>query len=245
MEHVEVYPDHLTLMRMAADRFTRLAEAATTTRGRFSVALSGGGTPRQLYELLSGDEFSSRVDWSLVHVFWGDERCVPPDHSDSNYHMARKALLDYVPLPIGNIYRMRGELEPQAAAEDYEHKLRAFFSGREGADNLQPRFDLVLLGMGEDGHTASLFPGSPLLNEETRWVGADYVDAVQAWRLTLTPAAIKAAAHIIFLIAGENKAERLRQALTPEAVSPLPVQYIHPVSGDVLWLVDRHAAALL
>lgn len=243
---VLVYPDLPSLARAAAERVVNIAEAAVTTHGRFSVALSGGKTPRALYALLATNEYLSAIDWAQTHVFWGDERCVPPDHHDSNYHMAREALLDYAPLPMGNIYRMRGEVEPSHAADEYENALRHYFKGRADSEHLRARFDLVLLGLGEDGHTASLFPNSAALDEQERWVVAHHVETLDAWRITLTPQAINAAAYVIFLVTGANKAERLKQILS-EPLQPrqLPAQLIQPTDGRLLWLVDRDAAALL
>jgi 6-phosphogluconolactonase len=246
MVDIEVYPDFPSLTRAAALRFTSIAEAATTTRNRFSVALSGGSTPRSLYQLLATDEFIPLVDWQQTFVFWGDERCVPPDHKDSDYHMAREALLDYVPLPMSNIYRMQGEADPEEAASIYDARLREFFTGRSAGMVLRPRFDLVLLGMGEDGHTASLFPETAVLDEQERWAAAQYVAKLDAWRITLTPPAINAAANIIFLVSGENKAETLRQVIDGDA-SPYqyPAKLIQPYDGRLTWLVDAAAASLL
>jgi len=218
--------------------------------GRFSVALSGGSTPRALYSLLATDEFVARVDWSRLHVFWGDERCVPPDHPESNYGMARQALLDHVRIPLSNIHRIPCEREPRLAAAAYEQTLRAWFSGgsagRRVRERETPRFDLILLGMGEDGHTASLFPGAAALGERTRWVVACQVIALGAWRVTLTPIVINAAAHVMFLVSGAHKAERLRQVLAgPYRPDELPAQIVRPTRGRLVWLVDKAAASAL
>jgi 6-phosphogluconolactonase len=155
------------------------------------VALAGGSTPRAAYALLATEEFAARVDWSRVHVLWGDERCVPPDDPDSNYRMAREALLDKIPIPTENVHRIRGELPPDEAAAAYQAELEAVL----GAGG---RFDLVLLGMGVDGHTASLFPGTAALHEGERWVVAAFVDKLSAWRVTLTPVVLNAAAQVTF-----------------------------------------------
>ncbi len=156
-----IFSDSADLSQAAAEHIVGLAAASIDQRGNFSFVLSGGSTPRGLYALLASDGFADRIDWARVFVFWGDERCVPPNHADSNYRMAREALLDHVPLPAGNIHRMAGEIDPQAAAEGYDRLLHAFFAPTLA----RPRFDLVLLGMGADGHTASLFPGTDALNE--------------------------------------------------------------------------------
>jgi 6-phosphogluconolactonase len=232
---VHVFPDLEALSRAAAERFVSLAEGAVP----FRVALSGGSTPRRLYELLAAPPFRDQVPWPHTHLFWGDERCVPPDHPDSNYRMARESLLERAPIPARNVHRIRGELAPQEAAAAYEATLRTEL----GAGG---RLDLVLLGMGEDGHTASLFPGSPALHEQTRWVMAQEVEKLGAWRITLTPPIINAAANVLFVVAGGGKAGRLRQALVrPGQEELLPAQMVRPAEGRLLWLVDRAAAGLL
>jgi 6-phosphogluconolactonase len=178
------------------------------------------------------------VDWARVHVFWGDERCVPPDHPESNYRLAREALLDHVPLPPANVHRIPTEQEPVQAAADYEQTLRRFF----GPGSV-PRFDLVLLGLGTDGHTASLFPGTPAVHEYERWVVAHYVSSLPAWRVTLTPAVLNAADQVTFLVAGEEKAGALKQVLAgPYQPDVLPAQVVRPAGGSLLWLVDDAAA---
>jgi 6-phosphogluconolactonase len=228
-----------------------VAVEAIAAHGRFAVALSGGSTPRATYALLATEEFASRVDWSHVHIFWGDERCVPPDHSDSNYRMACEALLDHVPLSARNVHRIRGEMNPEEAAADYERVLRSFFARQSrgkgiGDERPVPRFDLVLLGMGEDGHTASLFPGTAVLQEGTRWVVAHCVEKLGAWRVTLTLVAINAAARVVFVVSGASKAERLQQVLAgPYPSDVLPAQLVRPGSGHLLWMVDEAAAVLL
>jgi 6-phosphogluconolactonase len=264
MSEVKVYPDRASLARAAAEHFVTRASEALAARGLFTVALSGGSTPRPTYALLaSADnadagrrrpgsgrqhprEFALHVDWPRVHVFWGDERCVPPDHPNSNYRMAREALLEKVPIPTENVHRIRGELPPDQAAAAYQSELKSFL----GAGG---RFDLILLGMGADGHTASLFPGTAAIHERTRWVVAHYVrrqgrrpDKLGVWRITLTPIVINGAAHVIFLVSGAGKAERLREVLEgPYQPDVLPAQIVRPSDGQLLWLVDAAAAARL
>jgi 6-phosphogluconolactonase len=253
---VQVYPDATTLTHAAAEHFVARAAEAVTARGRFTVALSGGSTPRSTYTLLaSADnadrsgrqhprEFAPRVDWPRVHVFWGDERCVPPDHPDSNYRTAHEALLRHVPIPAGNVHRIHGELDPAQAAREYERALLTVFGASPGGS--PPRFDLVLLGMGSDGHTASLFPGTAAIHERERWVVAHYVPKLSAWRVTLTPAVINAAAQVTFLVAGAGKAKRLRQVLVgPHQPDILPAQIVSPTGGRALWLADAAAASRL
>jgi 6-phosphogluconolactonase len=236
---IEVYPDPAALAQAGAEQFVSLAAEAIAARKRFSVALSGGSTPKAMFGLLATDEFARRIDWLNVYVFWGDERCVPPDHADSNYKMAVDTLLSHVPLLPDHIYRMKGEIEPTEAAAAYEQLLKTFF-----ADD--PHFDLILLGMGDDGHTASLFPGTAAVHETQRWVLAHYVQKVSMWRLTLTPPMINAARTVTFQVAGAGKAERLRQVLKgPYQPGQLPSQIVNPVDGELVWMLDKAAAALL
>lgn len=224
------------LARRAAELIVR---AAQQTDARFSVALSGGSTPERLYALLAVPEFASQIVWSRVHIFWGDERCVPPDHPDSNYRMARETLLGRVPIPPENVHRIVGELDPPQAAALYEQHLQTFLGDK-------PRFDLILLGMGNDGHTASLFPHTPALHEQTRWVVANHAPAQPSWRVTLTPLAINAAAQVVFLVAGSEKAETLRRVLNgPYIPDELPAQLVQPSNGELTWMVDRAAARLI
>lgn len=225
----------------AGELFVQLADAAVSSQGRFTVALSGGSTPRALYELLAGDEFRSLVPWSNAHLFWGDERWVPPDHAESNYRMARQALLDRSPIPAGNVHRMPTEHEdPAGAAAEYARTLKAFF--RVPAGEL-PRFDLILLGMGEDGHTASLFPGTAALGESQRWVMANYVEKLGTYRLTLTVPVINQAANVVFLVSGNSKAAVIRDVLEGEyQPHRLPSQLIRPFAGRLRFILDRAAA---
>src|SRR5262249_10012939 len=181
--------------RAAAREFCRCAEDAVAEHGRFSVALSGGNTPRGVYSLLA-EEHKNDLQWDKIFLFFGDERHVPPDDSDSNYRMANEALLSLVPLPQGNVFRVRGELPAKAAADDYEGRVREFFGVASGA---WPAFDLVLLGIGEDGHTASLFPGSAALNERSRLVVANWVERFRSYRITFTFPVLDHAADVLFL----------------------------------------------
>lgn len=243
-------PDAARLAQAAAERFAVLGGEAIRGRGRFAVALAGGSTPRGMYQRLSST-FAERVDWPRAHVFWSDERCVPPDDPDSNYRMAREALLDRVPIPAGNVHRIRAEAVPEEAAAEYESCLRKFFgqhstAGPAAGAPRPPRFDLILLGMGEDGHAASLFPGTAALSERNRWVIAHYVEKLAAWRITLTLAVINAAAEVMFLVSGARKAETLRRVLAGFDKPPaLPAQMVRLADGRLLWLVDAEAASLL
>lgn len=228
----------------AAARFARAVEGAVTARGVARVALAGGRTPEALYRLLAEMPYRDVIDWSSVSVFWGDERCVPPDHPDSNYRMVREALLAHVAIPEANIHRMRGELaDPAAGAHEYEEVLREACCIE--VDTL-PRLDLCLLGLGPDGHTASLFPGSPAIRERQRWVMAGWVEKFGAWRLTCTPPVINNARHVLFLVTGAEKAETVRAMLEgPVDPDRLPAQIVRPAYGQLEWLLDRDAAVRL
>jgi len=239
----------------AAELFAQLAGEAVAATGRFAAALSGGSTPRALYALLAGDPFRTRIPWSKVHLFWGDERCVPPEHPESNYRMVRESLLNQVPIPEENVHRMPAEQEdPNRAAAEYEQTLKEFF-GLTRAPHpapLWPRFDLILLGMGEDGHTASLFPGTAALEETRRLVTATYIPTPDhrplqtGHRLTLTVPVINNAAQIVFLICGGSKAPVLKEVLEGDyQPERLPSQLIRPRTGRLLFIVDRAAAGLL
>jgi 6-phosphogluconolactonase len=228
------------LFQVAAREFVSLANAAVQSRGKFSVALSGGSTPRSLYALLAA-KFRESIPWQKVYFFFGDERDVPPDHADSNYRMANEALLAKVPVPAGNVFRIRAELGAEAAALEYEQTLRKVFDLQPGEF---PRFDLVLLGLGPDGHTASLFPGSAALNETHRLVVANWVEKFKTFRITLTFPVLNAARCVMFLASGSEKAGILREVLENRNAN-LPSQRVCPEDGRLLWLVDRDAAASL
>src|ERR1051325_1128440 len=200
---VRVFDDADGVARAAAETFARLSREAAEERGAFPVALSGGTTPRRVYELLASDEYRVRVEWPKVHVFFGAERTVPPDHAESNYRMASEALLSRVALPSENVHRIEGLGDAAANASDYESVMRGFFG-----DVDWPRFDLVFLGMGDDGHTASLFPNTTALAEQRAWVAANWVEKLGAWRVTLTAPVINAARRVLFLVTGASKAER-------------------------------------
>ncbi|HYG98564.1 MAG TPA: 6-phosphogluconolactonase [Terriglobales bacterium] len=238
---LRIYSDPEQVASAAADVFVELAAAAIAERGHFDVALAGGSTPRRCYELLA--QRSSRVDWSRVVIFWGDERYVLADHPESNYRMAYEALLAHVPLLPGNVHRARTEMHSaQDAAQSYEDDIRQTFATLAEL----PVFDLVLLGLGTDGHTASLFPKSPALHEHARLVVADYVQELEMWRVTMTAPLLNAARHIAFLVVGHDKAGVLREVISgPDNFERLPAQLIEPNAGSLLWIVDEAAAHLL
>jgi 6-phosphogluconolactonase len=241
-----VVPDSKALAARAAEQFTQVAEKAVSERGRARIAISGGSTPKAAFQLLadSSQPWRTRMPWEKLELFWVDERCVPPDQADSNYRMTREAMLDYVPLRPEQVHRMEGELDPQVAASRYESLLRNAFR-LEGAES--PRFDLVQLGMGPDGHTASLFPHTEAIHEMGRLAVANHVPQQKdSWRLTLTWPVINQASSIFFLIGGTDKAPVLKEVFTgPTDPERLPSQLIWPASGILTLILDQAAAALL
>jgi 6-phosphogluconolactonase len=233
-----VYETREELAEAAARDFAARAEEAINALDRFAVVLAGGSTPEATYEALARD-YAAELDWSKVHGFFGDERTVRPDHEDSNYRMAHEALLSRV--PVGSVHRMRGELSPAEAAAAYEEELREFF----GPDGV-PAFDLILLGLGEDGHTASLFPETSALDVTDRWVVANPVLKLETTRLTLTIPVINAARAVVFQVSGEDKAPALKEVLEGDAdPRGYPAKFIRPEGGDLTWMVDRAAAGSL
>ena len=230
--------------RAAADTFEKLAKSKAAEGRIFTVALSGGSTPVRLFKLLAAEPYRSQVPWRSIHFFWGDERNVPPDDPESNFGVANSTLLSLVNVPEDNIHRIKGELDdPVEAAAGYEIELLRFFGLAEGEI---PRFDLVLLGMGPDGHTASLFPGTQALSETNRLVVAPWIDKLQTHRITLTLPVFNKAACIQFLVTGTDKAATLKAVFQGDPAKPhYPAQLIRPESGDLTWLVDEAAAGLL
>ncbi len=241
---ISVYPDVQNLMLAAAEHVIAQASLAIKSRGRFTIALAGGSTPKSLYHLLASPAYRTRIEWENVEFFWGDERHVPPDHPESNYRMANEAMLRPLGIPEKHIHRIQGELpKAQEAAEHYEEALRTAFTV---TNSVVPRLDLILLGMGPDGHTASLFPGTAAVHESTRWVVAPWVEKFQSFRITMTPVLINQARHTTFLIAGREKAEVLQAVMEgPYQPDVLPSQAINPTSGTLTWLLDQGAAGNL
>jgi 6-phosphogluconolactonase len=238
---IHIFNDLEELSRAAADLFVEQTVQSINERNRFLVALNGGSTPTRLFELLATD-YHEKADWSKVHVFWGDERCVPPDDAGSSYGQARDILLSHALIPDANIHRIKGELRPAEASKDYSLTLRGFAS-----PPLEwPRFDLIYLGIGEDGHTASLFPGSPVdVSEPTIPVTAHYQDR-PANRVSLTPIVFNSARMIVFMATGEKKANTLAEVLSDRSNPELyPAQRIDPQDGKLIWLLDEAAASKL
>jgi 6-phosphogluconolactonase len=240
---IEVWRELAELSERGARLFRKIASQSLERQGRFSVALSGGSTPKALFNLLASDRYAETMAhlWRETVVFWADERCVPPDDQQSNYLMAHESLLSKINVPAEQVHRMRGEDEPERAAKAYARLLESNFGASD------PAFDLILLGMGADAHTASIFPRSPLLKDsETRLVAAPYVEKLAAYRLTLTLRVLNCARHIIFLVSGSEKAEPLRKVFAPaERDEELPARWVRPVNGSMVWLVDEAAAAEL
>ncbi len=237
---IRIFPNGETLSRAAADLIVIIAQNAVAENGRFSIALSGGGTPQRLFQLLGQAPHKKQMPWQNSHFFWGDERLVSPDNSGSNYGQAYAIFIGKVPTPPENIHRVHGELDSDTAVSDYQKQLQTF-----AQDGKTPRFDIVLLGMGSDGHTASLFPGpisSAEQNESVIAVTAEY-DGRPAQRISLTPKVINNAANVIFLVTGANKAETVTAVLNdPQNPQRLPAQRIQPTNGNLIWLLDQPAA---
>ena len=244
-QKIQIFADTEAMSRSAADALAEHIWASLQTCDVYSIALSGGSTPRRLYELLADDpQLRGQLPWDRIHFFWGDERHVPPDHPESNYHMALDALLSRIPIPPDNIHRIHAE-NPDAdkAAADYAREIRRFFKIVTGK---MPCFNCILLGMGSDGHTASLFPGSPALAEQKSLVMANWVDKFQSFRITLTVPVINSADLILLLVSGGQKADTLKAVLAgDQPPDRYPVQRIQPKQGRMLWFLDRPAARRL
>lgn len=239
----EIYPDPSALVIAAAEKFVQITNDAATKQGVFFVALAGGNTPRELYVLLAQENWRTLVPWEKAHIFFGDERCVPPEHSDSNYRMAREALIEKIDIPEGNVHRMVGEKEPHEAAAAYEQEIVRNFA----ACGIEPpRFDLMLLGLGNDGHTASLFPETSALHEKEKLVTANYVEKFKSYRLTMTLPLLNNSRNVFFLVSGESKAAIVRDIFQNRNRSQhYPAELIRPVDGQLLWLLDQTSAAEL
>jgi 6-phosphogluconolactonase len=238
---IVIQKDLTSVSKYGAELFVSLANDAIKRNNRFSVALSGGSTPRELYRLLASSDFRDQVRWDNVYFFFGDERCVPPDSPESNYRMALETMLAPLAISESNVFRWSGETEPQRAADEYETQLRNFFASD------RPVFDFILLGMGPDGHTASLFPNSAAIHETTRNTAANWVEKLDSFRLTLTFAAINNARDIVFLVVGSDKADVLRNVVQEnnKTVEELPSKGVRPVSGTLTWLIDKAAGGSL
>ncbi|MFY9664035.1 MAG: 6-phosphogluconolactonase [Candidatus Cybelea sp.] len=236
---LQIYRDDGVLAQALADLFITTGNLAMADRGSFTVALAGGNTPRAAYELLGTEPLVEQISWSDVFIYFGDERCVPPTDEQSNYRMAQKAFLNSIPIPPANVHRIAGEIDPGHAANEYASLLRADLGNA-------PQFDLVLLGLGADGHTASLFPGSAPTIDDQALVRAVYSQSQMMWRVTITPKVINLARTVAFAIEGPDKADALA-AVYEGPLDPIkyPAQIVHPSSGRLVWLVDELAAGML
>lgn len=234
---VSVFPDIEALSRAAAERFVSLSRAAILSQGRFALALSGGSTPRRLYSLLGSSPYRENIDWRRVHLFWADERCVAPSHEESNYWLAADTFLLKAGVPLANIHRIQGEKGPEIAAAEYQEEVHRFFGSR------QKVFDLVILGAGTDGHTASLFPGSALLQERSRDVVPVYREKPDFDRVSLTLPVLDRAAHVLFLVAGNEKADVMLEVLKNGNRQQYPAGLVQSVDGILAWFIDEAAAS--
>lgn len=240
MGEVKIFSDPVQLARGAAGEIKRIAEAALLENRKFTIVLSGGSTPKILYSQLAEEPWRSQIPFSQTHFFWGDERHVPPSHADSNFRMANDALLSKISLPKENIHRIKAELgDPAAAAHEYEHELKNFFNL---SANQMPRFDLVLLGIGSDGHTASLFPGTSGLRDREHLCVANWIENLSTWRITLTLPVLNSAANVMFLVSGPDKAAIVHSILNGNERELYPAQLLQPPNGNLLWLLDSAAA---
>jgi 6-phosphogluconolactonase len=240
--HIAIYPDLATISQEAARYIARLANEAIVTRGRFTIALSGGNTPKQAYTLLGSEAYRASLDWSLVEIFWGDERCVPPDDPESSYHMATQTLLAGAPIPASQVHRMPADLpDRDAASLAYSQEMQRVF-GTNGI----PTFDLIQLGMGPEGHTASLFPRQPSLHEAERLVMPVSVPKPPPDRLTFTPPLLNAARNVLFLATGAEKQDAFQAVIEgPYNPDEYPAQIVRPPQGEVMWMVDTAIAGKL
>lgn len=241
---IRVFANPEALTQAAATEFVRQAQQAIQARGRFTLALSGGSTPKSLYALLANKPWRNQIPWNQVHLFWGDERHVPPSDCSSNFRMTQERLLFQVPIPPKNVHRIKAEHpDAQAVIADYERNLKQFF---QLGEHQFPQFDLVLLGMGANGHTASLFPGTAAVHEQARLVVAPWVEKLRTHRITLTPPVINNALEVIFFVTGTEKATTLEAVLEGQYQPDLlPAQIIRPTSGKLVWMVDQAAASSL
>ncbi|MCB2179782.1 6-phosphogluconolactonase [bacterium] len=237
---VSISPTKADWIELAAETILQQAHRSLAKRQQYTLVLSGGSTPAPVYARLAERSQAENLDWQNIYIFWGDERCVPPDDSQSNYRMAKENLLDHIAIPPDNIYRIMGELEPETAAQDYEGVLNAFFHNRE------KRFDTILLGLGDDGHTASLFPGTDGLKETQRWVIPNIHPYTNTWRISLTYPTINLSRHIIFLVAGAGKADVAANCIQhPQEPPAYPAKGITGTDAPPLWLLDVDAAQKL
>jgi 6-phosphogluconolactonase len=241
--HLLTFADAEAVSQAAAREFARSATESVVARGKFTVALSGGSTPKRLYQILSEAPHRDTIDWSKVEIFWGDERSVAPDHADSNYRMASEAMLTRLPIPAERVHRMQAERQDRdKAAQDYQNEIARVFGVSPTGE--PPVFDLILLGMGPDAHTASLFPGTTALKEMSKWVVPNWVEKFKTFRLTMTRPMINKARQVLFLVAGKDKTDPLLKVFCgPSDPNTYPSQLICPTTGQLTWYLDVAAIA--
>lgn len=239
-KNIHVYPNKEKLVAATAEIVTDCIEQAIQQNGLCNMALSGGNTPGGVFSILASSPYRDRVDWSRLYLFWGDERMVPPEHQDSNFRMVRETLLDHVEIPSENVHRMRGEIAPEEAAAEYEELLHNHFKGS------LPCFDLILLGLGEDGHTASLFPETDAVEECEKHVVAVFVPKLSAWRVTLTLPVLNAARKVLFLVSGKSKSEMVQRIMSnKQPDKEIPATMVNPQNGELHWMLDSEAMVLI
>lgn len=239
-KHIHAYPNKQKLITATAERMVNSIVQAIRNNGMCNIALSGGNTPGGVFSLLASGSNRDQVDWDRLHIFWGDERMVPPEHNDSNFRMTQETLLNHVKIPDTNVHRMRGEIAPEVAAAEYAELLHDHFKGS------LPCFDLVLLGLGEDGHTASLFPGTDAVQECEKHAVAVFVPELNMWRITLTFPVINAAREVLFLVSGKSKSEIIQRIMSlKQPVKELPASMVDPQNGELHWMLDSDAMVLV
>ncbi len=237
---IHVYPNKEKLVVATAERVINLIGQAIQEHGLCNIALAGGNTPREVYSILAENSYRDRVDWNGLHIFWGDERMVPPEHQDSNFRMVQQTLLEHISIPDGNVHRIRGEITPEQAAREYAELLHNHF--REDS----PHFDLILLGIGEDGHTASLFPDTDAIEECERHAVAVFVPGLNTWRVTLTLPVLNAAREVIFLVSRSSKSNIIQRIMSvKQPTKDLPATMVNPENGTLRWMLDSDAVALI
>ncbi|MGR3176316.1 MAG: 6-phosphogluconolactonase [Candidatus Scalindua sp.] len=237
---IHAYPNKEQMVTATTERVINEIGRAIQERGLCNIALAGGNTPREIYSMLAENTYRGRVDWNRLHLFWGDERMVPPEHEDSNFRMVKETLLDHVRIPDGNVHRIRGEIVPEQAAREYAELLHNHFK------SASPRFDIILLGIGEDGHTASLFPGTDAVEERKLYTVAVFVPRLDTWRVTLTFPVLNAAREVLFLAAGRSKSDIVQRIISiKQPAKEFPASMVNPENGTLHWMLDSEAMVLI
>ena len=239
-KNIHAYPNKEKLVAATTELAANCIEQAIKQNGLCNMALSGGNTPGGIFSLLASNPYRDRLDWSRLHLFWGDERMVPQEHQDSNFRMVQETLLNHIEIPDVNVHRIRGEIAPEKSAEEYAELLGVHFK-----EDL-PHFDLILLGLGEDGHTASLFPETDAVDECEKYAVAVFVPKLSAWRVTLTLPVLNAAREVLFLVSGRSKSEMIQRIISmKQPAKELPATMVNPQSGELHWMLDSEAMVLI